>query len=106
MKRHLFDRMPFRYTEFIEEPDDTVSFVTHQDAQDIVDDNKRKANAFGNKLTPGKMGEFHHAASIPFTVWEEWLKETNGAIAKDSNLLRKYLNNPDHKFLRTSPVKI
>jgi hypothetical protein len=52
------------------------------------------------------LGEFHHAASIPFTVWEEWLKETNGAIAKDSNLLRKYLNNPDHKFLRTSPVKI
>ena len=106
MKRHLFDVMPERHTEFIEEPDGTVSFTTHQDAQAIVDDNKRKANAFGDKKTPGKMGEFHHDASIPFTIWEEWLKETNGAIAKDSNLLRKYLNNPDHKFLRTSPMKV
>jgi len=34
------------------------------------------------------------------------MKETNGAIEKDSNLMKKYLNDPDNKYFRTTPTRI
>ena len=33
------------------------------------------------------------------------MKETNGMIQKDSNLLKKYLNDPDNKYFRTTPTR-
>ena len=72
----------------------------------VIDENKRRLNAFGDKLTPGKMGEWHHAASIPVTVWEQWMKQTGGAIEKDKKLLARYLNDPDNKFFKVSPTNI
>ena len=45
-------------------------------------------------------------ASIPTTVWEIWMKDTNGAIEKDEKLLKKYLNDPDNKYFRTTPTRI
>ena len=106
MKRWLFDRVNHRATDFIEEPDGSVTFETTQDVAPILEDNKRKYNAYGDKRTPGKQGEWHHAASIPFNVWEQWMKETNGAIERDSASLKKYLNDSDNKYFRTSPTTL
>jgi hypothetical protein len=66
---------------------------------------------YGDKLTFGKAsGRYTDgavtAATIPLNIWELWLKETNGAIEKDEKLLAKYLNDPDNKFLRTTPTRI
>lgn len=106
MKRWHFDTDNFRRTDFIEEPDGSVTFETTQDVGTILEVNKQKYNHYGDKRTPGKHGEWHHAATIPFNVWEQWKKETNGAIEKDQKLLRKYLNDFDNKFFRTSPTTL
>ena len=45
-------------------------------------------------------------ASIPTNVWEIWCEETNGAIKKDEKLLKKYLNDPDNKYFRTTPTRV
>ena len=86
--------------------DDKITFNTVEDAQPVVDANKRKFNDYGDKLTPGKRGEWHHAASIPITIWEKWMKDSNGAIAKDTKLLAAYLNNPDYKYFKVAPTNL
>ena len=85
---------------------DEITFNTVEDAQPVVDANKRKFNDYGDKLTPGKMGEWHHAARIPPTIFEQWIRETNGAILKDQKLLARYLNDPDNKFFKVAPTNI
>ena len=103
----LLGYTPGRYDVFHEEPDGTFTIETRQDAQAILDENKRKFNDYGDKLSVGKMKEtFHQAASIPKTVMEEWIKETNGDILHDKKLFAAYLNNPDWALLKTAPIKI
>ena len=105
-KSTLLDVMPHRHEVFHEEPDGTFTIETKQDATNIVDDNVRKYNDYGDKLSIGKRGEWHQVASIPVTLWDKWMRETNGEIAKDSKLLASKLNDPDWKLLKTSPTNI
>ena len=105
-KRKLLDVMPHRYTEWIDEPDGTISITTHQDVESILDQNKSEYNAYGDNLSLGKRGEWHKVASIPFNVYEQWKNETNGAIDKDPKLLAKYLNDPHNKYFKTAPTKL
>ena len=102
----LLDVTPGRYQVFHAEPDDTFTLETRQDAQAIVDANKRKFNDYGDKLSVGKRGDWHQVASIPTTVMEQWIKETNGAILDDPKLLAAKLNDPDWQLLKTSPTNI
>ena len=103
----VVDQEPWRRTDFhFDEVDDTFTLNTVQDAQPIVDENKRKMNAYGDKLSVGKRGEWHHTASIPINIWEQWKMDTNGAIEKDSKLLAAYLNNPDYKYFKVAPTNI
>ena len=97
---------PLRPTFVSEEPDGTVTVNTVQDAQPIVDEAKQASNAYGSPLTPGKQHHGMRVANIPFNVFEMWMKETNGAIQKDPKLLKKYLNDPDNKYFRTTPTRI
>ena len=62
--------MPYRHTEWIDEPDNTVTIATHQDVEPILDQNKIEYNAYGDKLSLGKRGEWHKVASIPFNIYE------------------------------------
>ena len=77
-----------------------------EDAQPIVDENKRKMYQYGDKLSVGKRGEWHHAATVPINIWEQWMKDTNVAIEKDSKLLARYLNDPDNKYFKVAPTNI
>ena len=91
--------------------DGTATINTYQDVQPIIEKNKLDLINYGDKLTFGKAsGKYTDgavtAATIPLNIWELWLKETNGAIEKDEKLLAKYLNDPDNKFLRTTPTRI
>ena len=54
--RKLFDVMPYRYTEWVDEPDNTVTITTHQDAEPILEQNKVEYNAYGDNLSLGKRG--------------------------------------------------
>ena len=112
-KGTLLDVQPGSYDVFHEEPEgnDTYTYTveTRPDPlvrQEILDANKRQYNDYGDKLSLGKRGEWHKVASIPLTVYEQWKKETNGAIDKDSKLLAKYLNDPDNKYFKTAPTKL
>ena len=79
---------------------------TYQDCEPILEENKKSYNAYGDLLTPGKAGEGVRVASIPLNVWNQWMKETNGEIQRDHNLMKRYLNDPDNKYLRTPPTRI
>ena len=106
-KRMVVDQEPWRRTDFYyDESEDKVTLNTVQDAQPIVDENKRKMNRYGDKLSVGKRGEWHHAASVPINVWEQWMKDTNGAIQKDTKLLAAYLNDLDYKYFKVAPTNI
>ena len=105
--RAVIQQTPERRTDIhFDDADNTFTLNTVQDAEPVVEENKRRMNQFGDKLSLGKRTEFHHVASIPVTVWEDWMKQTNGAIQKDSKLLARYLNDPDNKFLRVAPTNI
>ena len=103
----VLDRDRVRRTDMhFDEVDKTITFNTVQDVGPMLDENKKKMNAYGDKLSLGKRGEWHHTASIPITVWEKWMKDTNGAIEKDTKLLAAYLNNPDYKYFKVAPTNL
>jgi hypothetical protein len=79
---------------------------TYQDVEPILEENKRHLNEYGSLLNSGKTGEGVRVASIPLNVWQQWMQETNGAIEKDHNLMKKYLNDPDNKYFRTTPTRV
>ena len=79
---------------------------TRQDCEPILEENKAAYNNYGDKLTPGKAGDGVRVASIPLNVWQKWIKETGGEILKDHNLMKRYLNDPDNKYFRTTPTRI
>ena len=47
---------------------------TYQDAEPILEENKKAYNNYGDLLTPGKAGEGVRVASIPLNIWEQWKK--------------------------------
>jgi len=106
-KKGVIQQTPERRIDMhFDEVDNTILFNTVQNATPVLEENKRRMNAYGDKLTMGKRGEWHHAASIPITIWERWMKETNGAIEKDSKLLARYVNDPDFKYFKVAPTNI
>ena len=96
----------FRPTSAEEHNDGSVTFTTHQDVEPIVENNKLLQKEWGDKLTPGKQVSGTRVASIPFGIWEQWMKDTDGNIEKDPKLLARYLNDPDHKYFRTTPTRV
>jgi hypothetical protein len=95
-----------RPTTVEDHSDGTSTITTHQDATDILSSNKEQLKDDGDKLTFGKQQHGMRVASIPVGIWEKWMTETNGAIEKDHDLMKKYLNDPDNAFLRTTPTRL
>lgn len=83
----------------------------HMDAQKIIDRNKEDQNGgMPNKgYTPSK--DMKHVARIPILFLEIWAVEA-GIPAKDcfsnkmQDIVRKKLNDPEWKFLRTGMGRI
>ena len=106
-KKGVIQQTPERRTDMhFDEVDNTILFNTVQNVTPVLEENKRRMNAYDKKLTMGTRGEWHHAASIPVTIWERWMKETNGAIEKDSKLLARYVNDHDFKYFKVAPTNI
>jgi len=107
MSKHILDNDSIRSTEIqFDSTDNSFNFKTTQNAARILEENKAKYNAYGDKLSLGKRGEWHHTASIPITTWEKWLKDSNGAVAKDTKLLAAYLNDPDYRYFKVAPTNL
>jgi len=107
MSKFVLDNKFGRQTDMhFDDTTNTFRFNTHQNATPILEHNKRKFNDYGDKLSVGKRGEWHHVSSIPTTTWEKWIKETDGDIQKDPRILAAYLNDPDYKYFKVAPTTI
>ena len=99
--RTVLDYAGYRRTDLhVDHADDKFTINTVQDAQPIVDENKRRYNEYGDKLSVGKRGEWHHAASVPFNIWEQWMKDTNELLKKTLNCLHGILTIPITSILK------
>ena len=75
-----------------------------QDVEPFFEHNKALYNA-GDGYSPSR--ELRRAASIPMVVVEQWLSE--GIDIFDPNhkeAVRRKLNDPENRFLRTAPGKL
>ena len=108
MDRKPLERVSQVHTDWIDEPDGTVTIETYQDAQPIIEENKRRYNDHGDLRTPGKLnfdGFGHKVGSIPETVWNQWVKE-DPEIAHNPKLVLKKLNDPEFRYFKTTPVRL
>ena len=83
---------------------DISTVQTIQDVEPILDNNKR-LQTFNDGYSPSR--DMKRIASIPMVIAERWIKEDGYnwmALPKKekSVYLRKKLNDPDYRFLRTS----
>jgi predicted acetyltransferase len=99
----IFDKDEHTTTTY-EEADGKITLEKHQDAEPIIDRNKKEFNSGINNSSTGAVGR--KVASIPLTVWQNWMKETKGEIQRDPVLLAKYLNDPDNQYFRTHNSRI
>lgn len=76
-----------------------------QDVEGTFDHNKAQYNAVGDHARFAK-GDMHKMASIPMAVYEKWLKEGFDVLGSDDKELRRRLNDPSNRFLRTKPGKL
>ena len=99
----IFDVNETGITTF-EESATEFTLTKTQDAQPIVEQNKKEYNSGINN--GGKTAFGRKVASVPLVIWQNWMKATNGEIQNNPKLLAKYLNDPDNRFLRTHNSRI
>jgi hypothetical protein len=104
ISKTIFDMDETSVTTFEEESDGTIHLNKTMDVEPILNINKEEYNSGVNNDASRGMGR--KVASIPITVYQNWMKETNGAIEYDQALLAKYLNDPDNRYLRTHNSRI
>lgn len=86
------------------DPHNGATLITHEydDVDDILDNNKLNYNHVNGWNADRS---FHKVASIPLAVVHKWLVE-EGWDALDkrySDKLKQKLNDPEWRYLRTSP---
>jgi hypothetical protein len=84
--------------------------VTHvEDIGDVLEANKRQALDFGKGFGRNK-DEWRHLARIPMTVYVELIKQKviseDGATVTDPAAFKRWLNDRDNLFFRTSEGKV
>lgn len=81
---------------------DKFAVETRQDVEPIIENNKKLAN-LNDGFTPSR--EMRRIASIPLVIIEKWKTELGVDIFNKNHAqaLRRLLNDPDWRYLRTSP---
>jgi len=81
-------------------------FKTEQDVEDILEHNKNLANHDDKGWTKTK--EWRRVAEIPNVVQEMWIQQYGAdPMAKgNEKLLRRLLNDPENRYLRTAPGRL
>ena len=116
MSKYLLDDNGVTKTEmWFDDFDNSFRFVETQDVSRILDENKRKFNDYGDYLSTGKRGGWHHTHSIPPPIYQKWKEETKFPdgkggwlymVEQDPKVLASYLNDPDYAKFRTSNTKL
>lgn len=85
---------------------DSFKVIRSQDVESILEANKEQQNDSAFRNGWSESGDMKHVASIPLVIVEEWCKEA-GIPKKEifgrrmQEVIRKKLNDPENKFLRT-----
>lgn len=102
MSRFLGNDPQYGMTDAFHSVADDFAIETVADVQPIIDNNKRLA-ADGDGYSPSR--EMRRIASVPLVIVEKWRNELGVDLFNKDHLpaVRRLLNDPDYRFLRTSP---
>lgn len=92
-------------TEIILHGDGRLIVNRVQDVEPILEANKKEYNSVSTKGKKFK-GDFHKVATIPNVMVEKFMKMGINLMRptkEDMVRLKKILNDPDYKHLRTTP---
>ncbi len=104
VRSELLRAGPTQLWGHFDEAEGTMTFETRQDVQALLDRNKALAND-GDGYSPSR--EWRRAASIPNVVVEQWLREGVDLYNPDhAGAVKRRLNDPDNRFLRTAPGRL
>ena len=91
-------------TIYVPDQDGVFHLVRVQDCDPFLDENKRRQND-GDGYSPSR--DLKQLADIPLVVIEAWMKEgLNIFREEDWPAIRRRLNDPDYRWLRTSRGRI
>jgi hypothetical protein len=93
------------FSEWLHTDDgDQYRIVRTEDVGEVLDANRRQALA--NPSGMGAEREWQHVARIPVMVQFEWIKRYGAdPLAKgNEDLLKRLLNDPEWRWIRTSEV--
>jgi len=93
-------RKYFRYHEGERESEDTFSIETVYDVEPILEANKRDFNSL---TSIDRWGDGRHIARIPMPLWQRLRSE---GVAQDEAAFKRWLNDSDNRYFRTSPGKV
>ena len=86
-----------------DEMSDTLIVKRSQDVEPLLDLNKAEYDPDNKRFNR----DLHKVASIPLIVVERWLNEgINVFDPAHMPLVRKKLNDPEYRFLRTKPGRL
>lgn len=110
MNRRLLDHDPesrISTWHSYDEHTDTTYIETVQDVEPWLEANKQLQNDEEYKRR-GIKNEWYHVASIPIGVQYKWLKEKGVDIYNKDHwpAVRRLLNDPEYRYLRTSTGKV
>ena len=95
------DRVAGKKTYFQTEGDDT-HVVTEQKVDHIIEHNKRQANDWRSGSMIGNTQHHHQkVAEIPATLYYDLVKKL-GDPRQNMNAWKKWLNNPENRFFRST----
>lgn len=77
-----------------------------QDVQPVLDANKAEYNSYGDLKSSRYKGPMHKVASIPIIVVEKWMQEGFNIYTATPEEIRRKLNSPENRYLRTMPGKL
>lgn len=80
-----------------DQAEDRLIVKRTQDVESVIEMNKLEANTANTNWK----GELHKVASIPMVIIEKYKNEKGVDLLNDSIAMKKFLNDPDNKFLRT-----
>jgi hypothetical protein len=105
--RLMVEATPDGVAEYLHFDDAARTFTVERraDVEPAIDANKRAA-ALNDGYSPSR--ELRRVASIPVTVQMQWIQRFGGdPLAKgNERWLRRLLNDPEWRHLRTSPGKV
>lgn len=96
----LLDYIPETLTSetfHLDEMEDKVVLSTEQDVTQIIEENK----ALQNLVTSiDRWGDMRRVAQVPLSLYLDLYKK---GITRDEKAFKRWLNDPDNRFFRTSP---